>query len=152
MSPRPISLIIALVLAGCDPFYGVESGTPLAGPVDVKCVNAAVVGVLDAGPVTYQRDENRSTEILPKQRQVLTVMHVWRYGERGSDVIQINETPDGWTFRNARSRMGVAVPHEEMTRFVPLMQKVNRAIQTRCGLPVANLGAQPVGDTKAREL
>jgi hypothetical protein len=48
--------------------------------------------------------------------------------------------------------MGVPVPHEEMVRFQSLMQKVNLAIQLRCGLPVANLKAQPVGATKSREL
>jgi len=44
------------------------------------------------------------------------------------------------------------VPREEIAHFVPLMQKINRAIQSRCGLPVANLGVRPVGGTKAREL
>jgi hypothetical protein len=48
--------------------------------------------------------------------------------------------------------MGVAVPHDEMARFVPLMQKVNQAIQMRCGLPVAHLKAEPVGETKSQEL
>jgi hypothetical protein len=46
--------------------------------------------------------------------------------------------------------MGVAVPHDEMMRFVPLMQKVNRAIGTRSGLPVANLKA--VGDIKSSDI
>jgi hypothetical protein len=39
-----------------------------------------------------------------------------------------------------------------MARFQPLMLKVNRAIQSRCGLPVGNLKAEPVGETKPQEL
>jgi hypothetical protein len=145
-------VVPALLLVGCDPFYGVESRAELAGPGDVRCVNAALASVPDVGRVTYQRSEDRSTEIMPKQRQVVTVMHVWLYGEGGSDTLQINRTPDGWDYRNARSRMGVAVPHDEMARFQPLMLKVNRAIQSRCGLPVGNLKAEPVGETKPQEL
>jgi hypothetical protein len=32
------------------------------------------------------------------------------------------------------------------------MQTVNKAIQMRCGLPVANLKAEPVGETKWQQL
>jgi hypothetical protein len=48
--------------------------------------------------------------------------------------------------------MGVAVPHDEIVRFVPLMQKVNRTLQMHCGLPVAHLKAEALGETKWREL
>jgi len=145
-------VVSALLLAGCDPSYGVESRATLAGPVDVRCVNAALRSVPDVGRVTYQRSESRSTELLPKQRKVVTVMHVWLYGESGNDILQINQTPDGSDYRNARTRMGVAVPHYEMARFQQLMLKVNRAAELRCGLPVGNLKAQPVGETKPQEL
>ncbi len=53
-------------------------------------------------------------------------MHVWSYGEGGSDILQINQTPDGWDYRNARSRMGSAVTDEEIARFQPLMLAVIR--------------------------
>jgi hypothetical protein len=144
--------VLVLLLAGCDPFYGVESRTKLANPVDVRCVNAALAKVPEAGAITYQNSEDRSTELLPRRREVLTITHVWQYGEDGGDILQINQTSDGWDYRNSRSRMGVAVPHEEMVRFVPLMAKVNVVIQSRCGLPVANLRAEPVGVTKSTEI
>jgi hypothetical protein len=149
---RIIIVVPALLVAGCDPFYGVESRATFPGPVDIRCVNAALASVPHVGRVTYQHSENRSREILPKQRKVVTVMHVWLYGEGGNDILQINQTPDGWDYRNARSRMGVAVPHDEMARFQPLMLKVNRTIQSRCGLPVGTLRPEPVGETKPTEL
>lgn len=152
MTLRAVSIVLAFLLAACDASYGVDSHTALPGPVDVRCVNAALTSVADAGPVTYERRESRSTEIMPKQRNVLTVMHVWAYGEGGTDILQINQTPDGWDYRNARSRMGVVVPHEEMARFIPLMAKVNHVLQTRCGMPVADLKPNPVGETKSRDL
>ena len=151
MSLRIVSATLVLFLTGCDPFYGVESDTKLAGPVDVRCVNAALASIPEAGRVTYRRNEVPSTEIFPKRRKA-HIMYVWLYGERGWDALQIYQTPDRWYYRNARSRVGVAVPHEEMARFVPLMQKVNRVIQTRCGLPVADLRAEPVGETKPGEV
>jgi len=149
---RVASVVLALFLAGCDPFYGVESRATLTGPVDVDCVNAALTNLPEASTVTYQRDESRSTQIFPKQRKVLTVMHVWLYGEGSNDILQINQTPDGWDYSNSRTRMGVAVPHAEMARFEPLMVKANRAIQSRCGLPVGDLKAEPVGETRTQEL
>lgn len=135
-------VVAALLISGCDPIYGVESRAMLSGPVDVRCVNAALASVAGAGGVAYQRSESRSMEIFPKQREVVTVMHVWSYGEGGSDILQINQTPDGWIYRNARSRMGTAVPDDEIARFQPLMLAVNRAIQSDCGLPVGNLKAE----------
>jgi hypothetical protein len=152
MRLRLTIVLPVLLVAGCDRFYGVESRATLSGPIDVSCVNAALASVPDVGLVTYQRNEDRSTEILPKQRKVLTVAHDWLYGERGADILEIIQSPDGWSFRNSRSRMGVGVPHDEMVRFVPLMQTVNKAIQMRCGLPVANLKAEPVGETKWQQL
>jgi hypothetical protein len=143
MRMRLTVFVSALLLTACDRFYGVQSHATLSGPVDIGCVNAALRSVSDVGRVRYQRSEDRSTK---------TAMHVWVYGEGDSDVLQINQTPDGWDYRNARSRMGVAVPHDEMARFQPLMLEVNRAIQLRCGLPVANLKAEPVGETKRQEL
>ena len=152
MCLRLAAIFPALLLAACDPFYGVASRTTLLDPVDIRCINAALLSVPDVGPVTYHRSENRSTEILPKQRKVVTVAHDWLYGEGNADILEIIQSPDGSSFRNSRSRMGVAVPHDEIVRFVPLMQKVNQAIQMRCGLPVAHLKAEPVGETEPQEL
>ena len=152
MRRRFITMLPALLITGCDQLYGVESRATLPGPVDVPCVNAALASVPDVGRVTYDRSQSDSTEILPKQRKVLTVAHDWLYGEGGADILEFIQGPDGWSFRNSRVRMGVTVPHDEIVRFVPLMQKVNRTIELRCGLPVARLTAQPVGDTKSQEL
>lgn len=141
MGARVIVVLLALLVAGCDRFYGVESRTRLPGPVDVRCVNAALASIPEAGRVTYQRDKRDDG-----------VAHDWLYGENGTDIVELIQHPDGWYFSNSRRRMGAAVPHEQMVRFVPLMQAVNRAIQTRCGLPVAELRAEPVGETKPGEI
>ncbi len=152
---RVASVVLVLVLAGCDPFprvvfYGVESHTTLPGPVDVQCVNVALASIPETGPVTSQRNHvptfNRLlASVFPTwwKDNDQYIMNVWTYGERGRDVLQIYETPDHWYYRNARIRARVAVPHEEIARFVPLMQKVNRVIGARCGLPVADLRAEP---------
>ena len=151
MGLRIVSTGLVFFLAGCDPSYGVDSHTALAGPVDVRCVNAALANIVEAGRVTYERSESRSTEIMPTRRSVRTVMHVWTYGEGGKDILQINQTSDGWDYRNARSRLGVAVPHDEMVRFVPVVTKVNVVMQARCGLPVAGLKSETVGETRRRD-
>ncbi len=130
--------------------HGVDSRASLAGPVDVRCVDAALTSMPEAGRVTYQRREDRSTEIVPKRRTVLTVIHFWTYGEAGGDILQIDQSPDGWDYRNARSRIGVTVPHDEIERFIPLMQKVNRLLQASYGLPVGDLEPQLFGEKSLR--
>lgn len=152
MWSRLTIISLGVLLAGCDPFYGVESRTTLNGPVDVDCINAALASVPGVGPVTYQRREDHSTEILPRRREFLTIAHDWLYGVSGKDTLEIIQGPDGSDFSNSRRRMGVAVPHEEMVRFVSLMHEVNRAIETRCGLPVAKLNAVAIGETKASDI
>jgi len=141
MAGRVVIILLALLVAGCDRFYGVESRTRLRGPVDVRCVNAALATVPDVQRVTYQRNKLDDG-----------VAHHWLYGENGADIVELIQDSDGWDFSNSRRRMGVAVPHEQMVRFVPLMQAVNQALQARCGLPVAELRAEPVGDTKPSEI
>jgi hypothetical protein len=152
MLSRVVACASFLLLAACDAFYGAESTATFAGPVDIGCVNAALASVPGTGQTTYRRDEDRSTELLPKHRKVLIVSHAWTYGEGGADILQINQTPDSWEYRNARSRINVRVTHEEIERFLPLMRTVNGVVQARCGLPVANLPAEPVGATKQNEL
>ena len=152
MLSRAVPAASFLLLAGCDAFYGAESRATLTGPVDIGCVNAALASVPGAGQTTYHREEDRSTELLPKHRKVLIVSHAWTYGEGGGDILQINQTPDGWEYRNARSRINVRVPREEIQRFLPLMRTVNRMLQSRCGLPVGSLSAEPVGATRQNEL
>ena len=140
---RPIALAL-LLLAGCDRLYGVQSRATFTDSVDIACVGSTLASVPGVGTVTYGRSEDRSTEIIPKQRKVLTVMHVWLYGERGVSALQMNQTPDGWEFTNARLRMGIPVPPAEIARFVPLMRLVNETLANRCGLPVADLQPQPL--------
>jgi hypothetical protein len=142
MSLRIIGAVVLLLLAGCDRSYGVESRTSLKGPVDVGCVDLAIRSVAGAGKVDYRRSEDRSTEIYPKQRKVVTAIHLWLYGEGGSSTLQINQTPDAWEFTNARLRMGSPVPEDEIARFVRLMRIVNSTLADRCGLPVGSLRPQ----------
>jgi hypothetical protein len=152
MKQLVVIVCTGLLVAGCDSFYGVESRTTLHGQIDVACVNAALTSIPEAGSVRYQRTEEGSTEILPKPRNVTTVAHDWFYGDGGKDTLELIQHPDGWDFSNSRRSMGVPVPHEEMTGFVPLMQMVNRALQSRCGLPVGSLQAESVGETKPSEI
>ncbi|AOR80854.1 hypothetical protein [Novosphingobium resinovorum] len=135
---------VMVFLSGCDRLYGVQSRASLGGPVDISCINAAIHSVPDAARITYKTDWLDSVEILPKHRSVHTITHVWLYGEAQSSVLQIDQTPDGWDFVNSHSRIGEAIPQTEIDHFIPTMKKVNRAIQMRCGLQVADLPAEHI--------
>ena len=136
---RGVIPIAFLLIAGCDRLSGVASRAAFTGEVDIGCVESALGSVPGLGTVTYHRRESRSTEVYPKQREVLTVTHLWLYGERGKSSLQINQTPDGWEFTNTRVRMGSSLPEDEISRFVPLMLLVNKTLASHCRLPVGNL-------------
>jgi hypothetical protein len=152
MRYHPVVFLLLLPLSACDRFYGVESRATLHGAVNITCVDAALHDLPEASHILYQRDQSHSTEILPKQREVQTIAHAWLYGEGQSNILEIIQTPDGWEYTNSRRRMGVSVPHEEMVRFLPLMRKVNQALQAHCGLPVGGLRGEAVGSTKPEEI
>ncbi|OQW78570.1 MAG: hypothetical protein BVN32_06310 [Proteobacteria bacterium ST_bin14] len=135
---------VLLLLAGCDTLRGVAIRTSLSEPVDVSCVTATLSAIPEAGEVVYEQNVSRSTEILPKQRKIVTTMHVWRYGEGRRANLWIIESVRGRKFENSRLQLGRAVPLEEVARFIPLMREVNRAIQAQCGVPVADLEAEAV--------
>ncbi|PNU01655.1 hypothetical protein A8V01_27360 [Novosphingobium guangzhouense] len=135
---------ITLLLIGCDRLNGVQSHSSMRGPVEISCVNAALGSIPEAGHFVYQTDQHNSVEILPKQRKTRTITHVWTYGEARSYILQINQTADGWDYTNTLSRIGEAISQAEIDRFIPTMRKVNRAIQNKCGLQVADLQAQPI--------
>ena len=143
---RMASIAPVLLLAGCDPLYGVESRTRLDGPVDIHCVDAALASVPGVGRLRYELGESRSTRILPRRRTIVTVTHDWFYGEGGADIVSISHSPEGWEYGNARRRSGVPVPKAEIDRFQALMQRVNQAIQARCGLPVGDLKSEPLAE------
>lgn len=138
---RTIALVL-IFLAGCDRLYGVQTRTSFTKSVDVYCVGASLESVPNVGNVEYHRSESRATELLPKQREVRTISHVWLYGEGGKSVLQLNNTPDGWDFTNARLRMGGPIPRSELARFEPLMRSVNSTVAKRCKLPVTNIKLQ----------
>ena len=138
---RTIALMLIL-LGGCDRLYGVQARTTFTKSVDVHCVGVAVESVPNVGNVEYHRSESRAIELLPKQREVRTISHVWLYGEGGKSILQLNNTPDGWDFTNARTRMGSPIPRSELARFEPLMRSVNSAVAERCRLPLANIKLQ----------
>lgn len=135
---------IVFFLSGCDRMYGVQSHTSLRGPVSIGCIKAALESTPEAGRVTYEHAQHDSVELAPKQRNVRTITHVWLYGEARSFVLQINQNPDGWDYTNTYSRIGTAIPEAEIGQFIPVMRKVNQAIQDKCGIWVAGLEPEPI--------
>lgn len=139
--------VILLLLAGCDTLRGVSSRASLPEAVDVDCITATLSAIPEAGEVAYEQEVSRSTEILPRQRKIVTTMHVWRYGEGGRANLRIIENARGRRFENSRLQLGRPVPREEVARFTPLMRAVNRTIQAQCGVPVADLEAEAVNQS-----
>jgi hypothetical protein len=133
---------ITLLSTGCDRLYGVQSHASLQGPVDINCVSAALSSIPEAGHVSYKSEQHDSIGILPKQGKERTVIHVWLYGEARDSILQINQSSDGWGYTNTHSRMNEAIPQAEIDRFIPTMRKINRVIQNKCELQVADLQAE----------
>ncbi|WP_157222638.1 hypothetical protein [Novosphingobium sp. AP12] len=140
------ALGIIFSLSGCDRMYGVQSRTSLRDPVSIGCVKTALKTIPEAGKVTYEHEQHNYVELSPKQRNVRTTSHVWLYGEEQNSVLQINQNPDGWDYTNTHSSIGRAIPESEIRQFIPVMRKVNQAIQDECGLRVADLQLERISE------
>ena len=59
------AVLMALLLAACDPIYGVQTSVKLTEPVDVSCIDRAIRGTQGVGQVEFKREQYESFEIAP---------------------------------------------------------------------------------------
>lgn len=127
---------LACSLTACDPISGVSTDAKLTRPVDLVCIDGALRTVAGAGTVEHRTDVSKSFQILPYRGQVVTVSDAWDYGGDRGGILHLTNDGQAITYSNGRMKMGNPLPKADLDAFVPLMDRVNIAIESKCGLPI----------------
>jgi hypothetical protein len=135
---RVLTATVALIaLAGCDTIYGVSSGAHLSAPTDEACISTALAAVPGITVVDRTQRSNESHRLWPKPGRIQTQSHVWIYDFGGPKpgIVQTHFDDRGeGHYSNSLRRMGVRIPPADMSAFEPVMNRVDAALQARCGL------------------
>lgn len=121
--------MLALALTACDTVYGVATEANLAYPVDIGCIDRTMRSIPDIGVVKHisSRNPNISQEI-------------WEYGIGQSGSVRIIYNEAYIDYSNGRLRMAEPFSKSDLDSFIPLMDRVNAALEQSCGLPLRSAG------------
>lgn len=127
---------IALLVAACDPISGVRTRANLTEKANLPCVDHTIRKIDGVGQVVHRVDRNESYQILPHRGKIISVINQWRYGPNQNAALQIADDGKERSYYNGMEKMGEPWPAAQLDAFMPLMKKVNEAIEENCGLPL----------------
>ena len=127
---------LGLAVAACDPIRGVQTNADLTKPVDLDCIDRTIRTVPRVGLVSHWNKSDESFQIVPYRGKVITISDQWRYGPDAT--VQITHDGQNWTYFNGLLKMGEPLPAAKLDAFVPMMNQVNAALESGCGLPLAS--------------
>jgi hypothetical protein len=128
--------LVGLITSACDPISGVQTNAELATAVDLQCVDKTVRTLPGVGVVVRSTDRSESFQVMPYRGKVTTISEAWHYGGDLGGTVQIVREGKVTTYFNGKLKMGPPFPKAELDAFVPLMKRVNRALERECGLPL----------------
>jgi len=135
------AVLMALLLAACDPIYGVQTSFKLTEPVDVSCVDRAIRGTQGVEKVEFKRIQNDSFEIAPHWGHVTEIATYWEYGEKWRGILQIHESREQRYLQNGLTSLGSKIPEARIRAYLPLMRSINSSVEKSCGIPLNSKGS-----------
>ena len=136
-------VLIAIVLLGtsaCDRISGVRTDAKLTEKADVQCIDRTLRGVEGVGEVIHHTDRNESYGILPHRGKIVSIIDQWTYGANQNAAVEVADDGVDRYYFNGMQKMGEPWPAAQLDAFVPLMRRVNDAIEKRCGIPLSRTG------------
>jgi len=130
-------LALCILVAGCDRISGVSTEADLMSEVNYRCVDRAIRSVSGVGEVTRHEDEDKSFQIMPYRGEVIYNRHLWQYGPDQTAALQVTDDGQKRSYTNGMMKMGEPWPASRLDAFIPLMKRVNAAVEYDCGLPVS---------------
>lgn len=137
------SVFIAIVVLGtsaCDRISGVRTEAKLTKAADVRCIDRTLRGVEGVGEVVHHTDRNESYGILPHRGKIVSIINQWAYGANQHAAVQVADDGVERSYFNGMQKMGEPWSAAQLNAFVPLMRRVNDAIEKECGLPLGVTG------------
>jgi len=133
-------VLVALSAAGCDRISGLRTDAELQAPANIECINRSIRRIPGVDKVSYRDDRSESFQIMPSRGKIMTVSYQWSYGPAEHAAVQILDDGLQRTYFNGMQKMGEPYPPGELDRFLPLMVRVNTALERDCDLPIAAKG------------
>lgn len=135
---RTIAIFLTLLLCGCDPIYGVRRSASLDEMPTLECVHQAIASTPGIAQVRYRQDTGGRPLTLsgiqaPDQTSSFTYV-----GGQGSHIwgtLQLTRNYRGEVaFQQTQLSMGEPPPQEDIDATRPLMQLIERKLESECGL------------------
>ena len=124
--------LLAVMLTACDPGVHVGWQKQFDGPIDPKCIEAALRSVSkDVRRGSYVSDGGRG---FPEGTEV-TQFNYSDPSYRGDYSLEVARLPTGQTnYFHQWGKIGTNVPASERAVVLPLLYRANRAVAERCRL------------------
>jgi TonB family protein len=140
MKHRLPLMLLALSATGCDRISGLRTDAELEAPADIECINRSIRRIPGVDEVSYQDERHESFGITPYRGKIITVSHHWSYGLGEQATVQVLDDGLRRSYFNGMQKMGEPYPPGDLDRFLPLMARVNAALEKDCGLPIRAKG------------
>ena len=127
------------MLASCDNTTGLRTGAQLSKSLDLACVDDTIRHIPGAGTVTYSETRDESYQIAPARGKVITTSYLWEYGQNPRPAVQITNDGQQVTYENSLLKMGAPFPSATLGAATPLMENVNKALVSSCGLQLQSI-------------
>ncbi len=124
-----------LSLSGCDFMYGVNRIAPVAVPTSWQCISSTIESIPEITDVRYS-EEQGSQPITWSGVQRPTVVRRYRYRTASLDnELYFTERFDGSVeYHHGRLYMNHKPSQAEFDKFIPLIHRVELALQGSCGI------------------
>jgi len=130
-------LVLCILLAGCDRISGVSTDAALTTMVDYECVDQAIRSVNGVAEVVRHEDQDKSFQISPYRGEVISKRYLWLYGPDQTAALQLTDDGQKRSYTNGMKKLGEPWPASRLEAFIPLMNRVNAAVEHDCGLPIS---------------
>jgi hypothetical protein len=132
-------LLSAVLLAACEPAHGAETFLALSRIPNIACIDGALRATPGVISVSYGVDKSQSEDILPHHAIVNAENYHWQYNRPVGAILQVTQEGTNISIQNGLVTW-FSQPPSTMDTLIPLMQRINMAIERRCGIPIASHG------------
>jgi hypothetical protein len=147
MKHLPFTLfLLAPLLSGCDPVRGVQTSLTLKVPYNAICLDQAIRHTEGVGQVEVLQPSGDSLKIASHLEPMTDTSTYWAYSWNYDQTklgggLEIIKTSEGYDADNHFWRMGFLFPEEQANAFIPIMQRIDKNIETSCGISLSSKGS-----------
>ena len=135
-------LLAALLLAGCETFYGFASGATLTAPPDMDCIASALDSVEGVEILEHRHTSEKFRELSPDPGTVHMVADIWLYRfdtDRQAGLVIRQDNRDGPRYTNGFITTNSPVEEDYLQALEMIVTRVDAVIARDCGIDLSGL-------------